>query len=266
MFAIKRYLLLALIALVFVVTVVAGGFVLYTKLKTASPEPEALAAMTSTDEVEVTAGSWLVFKPKDAVPRAGFIIYPGGLVDARAYAPTARDIAAEGYLAVIVPMPLNLAVLGSGKATDVIESFLEIDTWAVGGHSLGGAMASQYAHDNPDNVSGLVLWAAYPASSDNLSDSDLAVTSIYGTDDGLASLEEIEDSRPLLPPDTEFVPIEGGNHAQFGWYGPQSGDNPAAISHPEQQAQIVAATVALLERMLSDGTAPQNETGKRTHG
>jgi hypothetical protein len=29
------------------------------------------------------------------------------------------------------------------------------------------------------------------------------------------------------------VSIEGGNHAQFGWYGPQEGDNPATISREE---------------------------------
>ncbi|MFN2217904.1 MAG: alpha/beta hydrolase, partial [Anaerolineae bacterium] len=37
-----------------------------------------------------------------------------------------------------------------------------------------------------------------------------------------------------------------GNHAQFGWYGAQSGDNPATISHEEQLQETVAATLALL--------------------
>ena len=41
--------------------------------------------------------------------------------------------------------------------------------------------------------------------------------------------------------------IEGGNHAQFGNYGPQKGDPPAAISAQEQQAQTVAAIEAFLE-------------------
>jgi hypothetical protein len=42
------------------------------------------------------------------------------------------------------------------------------------------------------------------------------------------------------------VPIEGGNHAQFGWYGTQAGDGQATISREAQQAQIVDATTALL--------------------
>jgi hypothetical protein len=96
-------------------------------------------------------------------------------------------------------------------------------------------------------VAGLGLWAAYPAGSSDLSGRDLAVASIYGTRDGLATEEEIAASRPLLPPDTQWTAIEGGNHAQFGWYGPQSGDNEATISREEQQAQIVAATLELLQ-------------------
>jgi pimeloyl-ACP methyl ester carboxylesterase len=244
------------IIIVILLSVIAGGFVLYTKLKTASPEAQALTAMESTERVAVSSDNWIVFKPRDGSLESGLIFYPGGLVDPRAYAPMARDIAAEGYPVVIVPMPFNLAVFGSGKATDVMKAFPDVEHWAVGGHSLGGAMASRYARQNPTSVSGLVLWAAYPSSSDDLSDSDVAVTSVYATLDGLASVEEIEDSRTLLPPDTRFVPIDGGNHAQFGWYGPQSGDNPAAISPSEQQAQIVAATVALLERMQSDEPKP----------
>ncbi len=37
------------------------------------------------------------------------------------------------------------------------------------------------------------------------------------------------------------VEIQGGNHAQFGNYGPQKGDLPATISAQEQQAQTAAA-------------------------
>jgi hypothetical protein len=53
----------------------------------------------------------------------------------------------------------------------------------------------------------------------------------------------------LLPPDTQWTAIEGGNHAQFGWYGPQSGDHPATISRTAQQARTVRATIDLLRTM-----------------
>jgi pimeloyl-ACP methyl ester carboxylesterase len=124
-----------------------------------------------------------------------------------------------------------------------------IESWAIGGHSLGGAMAANYAHSKPEAVQGLVLWAAYPASGDDLSVYKLATSSIYGTRDGLATPDKIDASRPLLPPDTAWTAIEGGNHVQFGWYGPQAGDNEATISREEQQSQIVAATLQLLQRL-----------------
>jgi hypothetical protein len=75
------------------------------------------------------------------------------------------------------------------------------------------------------------------------------VTSIYGTLDGVATPEEVMGGSPLLPANTNWVPIEGGNHAQFGWYGEQDGDNAAAISREAQVDQIVAATVALLSQI-----------------
>ena len=97
---------------------------------------------------------------------------------------------------------------------------------------------------------GLALWASYPASSDDLSGrSDLAATSIYGTADGVAAMEDVLGGEPLLPAATVWVPIEGGNHAQFGWYGPQSDADVATISREEQQAQIIAATLALLQQV-----------------
>jgi dienelactone hydrolase len=208
--------------------------------------PEALAALESDAQVHVETDPWLVFRPVTQDPTTGLILYPGGRVDPRAYAPTARALAEEGYLVVIVPMPLNLAFFAPGRAADVMTAFPGVEDWAIGGHSLGGAMAANFAYGNPETAQGLVLWASYPAGSDDLSGRDLAVSSIYGTRDGLATGDEIGASRSLLPPDTQWTAIEGGNHAQFGWYGPQSGDNEATISREEQQAQIVAATLQLL--------------------
>jgi predicted esterase len=215
----------------------------------AAPMPEALAALASDARVHVETDPWLVFRPDDQDPSVGLILYPGGRVDPRAYAPAARALAEEGHLVVIVPMPLNLAVFAPGRAAEVMAAFPGIENWAVGGHSLGGSMAANFAHSNPETVRGLVLWASYPAGSDDLSGHQLAASSIYGTRDGLATPDKIDASRSLLPPDADWTAIEGGNHAQFGWYGPQSGDNEATISREEQQAQIVAATLRLLRQL-----------------
>jgi len=217
----------------------------------AQPQRPALAALVSGDTVTVHSTPWIAFAP--AEPKAtGLILYPGGRVDPRAYATSARALADSGYLTVIVPMPLNLAVFAPGRASEVMQAYPEIERWVIGGHSLGGAMAANFAAEHPEAVDGLVLWGAYPAGGDDLSNRELKVASISGSLDGLTDPRAIEESRPLLPPDTAFVEIDGGNHAQFGDYGPQSGDNPATISASEQMDQVIAATLAALRRVDDD--------------
>ena len=242
----KWWWLLPLLLLLPVVAV--AGFMIWAGTGP-EPMPEALAALQSDDAVQVETEPWFIFRPSADEPVNGLVLYPGGRVDPRAYAPAARAIAEEGFLVVIAPMPLNLAFFAPDRAAEIMAAFPEIEHWAVGGHSLGGAMTAQFAHQNPGAVSGLALWASYPADSSDLSGRDLGVASIYGTRDGVATADEIDASRPLLPPDTQRTAIEGGNHAQFGWYGPQPGDNEATISREEQQAQVVDATLKLLRRL-----------------
>jgi hypothetical protein len=234
----------ALIILVVLGIALAGGLVWLNDL--ADPTAEASVAMATGETVSVSSDGAIVFEPADP-STTGFIIYPGGRVAAEAYAPIARQIAEAGYLTAITPMPFGLAVLSPDAAGGVIADHPEIERWVIGGHSLGGAMAAQYAAGHSEDIEGLVLWAAYPAGGTDLSDGDLLVTSISASEDGLASAEEIEASAAQLPPDTTFVEIEGGNHAGFGSYGPQGGDGAATISPAEQQAQVVEATLTLLE-------------------
>ena len=238
----KKRWWLVLIGILFATVI---GFIAWGLIIPA-PMPEALAALQPDSQVSVSTEPWLVFQPAQQVPSTGFIIYPGGRVDPRAYAPQAHEIAAHGYLVVIVPMPLNLAVLGSGQASSVIQAFPDIEKWVIGGHSLGGSMAALYAYNHNDQIDGLVLWASYPASSNNLSNSAIKTSSISASLDGLATPDKIDASHSLLPADTTWVQIAGGNHAQFGWYGDQPGDNPATISRVEQQAQVIQSTLELL--------------------
>lgn len=240
------------ISILSLLILVVGAFVLWATAVPA-PLPQAIEALESTSRAEFREeNGWLVYSPVGKSSASGLIIYPGGRVDARAYAPFAQAIAEAGYTAVIVPMPLNLAVFAPARAQNIIIAFPEIEHWAIAGHSLGGAMAANFADANPDLVDGVAFWASYPAQGDALDDQEIAVVSIYGTRDGLATVEDIEGSRPLLPEDTVWVPIEGGNHAQFGWYGSQSGDNPATVSPLAQQDATVAATIALLDKISMD--------------
>ncbi|MFP3855103.1 MAG: alpha/beta hydrolase [Anaerolineales bacterium] len=248
-----RLLIPVILGVLLLILLIAGAFWLANPYQ---PLPEAQTAMVSDSVVRVHEEPWLIFEPRTLNPTAGLILYPGGRVAPEAYAPTARALAEQGNLVVIVPMPLNLAVLAPNAAAEVIEQMELVQHWAIGGHSLGGAMAARFADNNPDLVDGLVLWASYPARSNDLSRSDLAVVSVFASADGLAGPQEVLASAPLLPSDARFVEIDGGNHAQFGWYGPQSGDGQADISLPAQQQVIIDATSDLLEGLSSQGAPP----------
>lgn len=242
----RRYKVL--IAVAIVILAVFAGFVIWAETPPA-PMQQAYDALQSDASVTVTQGQWIVFQPKNTNYTTGFIFYPGGRINPISYAPYAHEIAAQGYLVVIVPMPLNLAVFGINEANNVIAAYPNLTHWAIGGHSLGGTMAAQYIQDNPGKVQGLALWTSYPPSGVNLSNSNISVVTIHGTNDGLVSSQQITDSLKQLPPDTVRVEIDGGNHAQFGWYGPQSGDNSASISREQQQNITVNATVQMLSKL-----------------
>jgi len=239
-----RYLLIGLAT---ILLLAVAGFVVWAA-NPLGPEERALVALEAGDNVTVNVGDFIVFQPTDVNPDTGFIFYPGGRVDYRSYAPALHEIAAQGYLVALVRAPLNLMVFDPNKAADVFPLFPQIEHWAVGGHSLGGAMAANYLYTHPDAGEGLVLWASYPADNNDLSASGLKVLSIYGTLD-MAGMEKFDVSRALLPAETTWVVIDGGNHAQFGDYGLQPGDNRATISTDDQQAQIVTATVDFLDSL-----------------
>jgi pimeloyl-ACP methyl ester carboxylesterase len=168
----------------------------------------------------------------------GLIFFPGGLVEPTAYAPILHKIAGEGVLVIIVPMPLNLAILNPGAANVVIDTYPQISKWILAGHSLGGATAAIYAENNPTKIDAIALWDSYPPNNADLSNNSISAISIFGTTNNFPNTDNFNDKRHLYPDDTLFVAIEGANHAQFGDYGPQKGDVVAAISLAEQHERV----------------------------
>jgi dienelactone hydrolase len=231
-----------------VIVLVVAGLGGAWLLRPQSLLPEAVSAVESTGAVTVDAhDDRITFSPAGTGPATGLILYPGGRVPPAAYAPAARDIAARGYLVVIVAVPFNLAVLGVDAAAPVIAAHPQIRRWAVGGHSLGGAMAAQFLSGGARGVDGLVLWAGYSAA--DLSGLGLRVAVIHGSLD--AGAERFVDPTSLarLGDSVTITIIDGGNHEQMGWYTGQPNDPPATISREEQGRRVVEATVALLEAL-----------------
>ena len=243
----KKKRLLKLIP--FVIIILLVGYSAFWVSSYSKPTEDAIAVFNSNSTIDVTRDKFITFTPKYQEATTGFIFYPGGKVAPEAYAPLCSKIAAKGYKVVIVPMPLNLAILSGDKGNEVIAAYPEIKNWAIGGHSLGGVMAASFAHNHLDLVKGLIMYAAYPQNKDDLSTSNLKVLSLWGSEDGCADITKVTGAKDILPKDTEFKSITGANHAQFGNYGNQKGDNPAKISSVEQQNLAVQYTVSLLSEV-----------------
>ena len=239
----KKKILLFIIVILATFTI---SFVVWTNNSSKAEQP-ALDALTSDSLVSYTQEDWIVFSPIAKQANTGFIFYPGGKVEPEAYAPALKEIAAQGYLVVNVPMPLNLAVFAINKADEVIEAYPEIESWVIGGHCLGGSMAAAYAQNNQESIDGLIFWASYPGG--DMTDLKMPILSIYGTND--MGIDGILESDVNLPNNTIWEIIEGGNHAQFGYYGEQEGDGSATISAEDQQHQIIKSTLSFLDQFFN---------------
>ena len=188
----------------------------------------ALAALSSTGSYNVVDNSnYITFTPTANKSSIGIIFYPGAKVQPEAYSVIASKLAMNGYTTIIVKMPFNLAIFGVNKADDVIALHPEISTWVIGGHSLGGVFASDYAVNHQSKIKGVIYLAAYPNT--NASNATFKALSIRGSLDGLATTNQISENLNKFPANTTFITITGGNHANFGNYGLQEGDNNSTI-------------------------------------
>ncbi len=214
------------------------------------PQQPALDALQSDAQVTVTQhDGFITFEPVNVTPITGFVFYPGGRVDYRVYSPVLHQIAAQGYFVAVVKVTINLAFFDINAADKVIAQYPNIQHWAVGGHSLGGVASASYVAKHLSTFDGIVFWASYP-SDDSLKDTALKALLVYGTNDMAGSTAYTDQSLlAKFPANTQIVSIEGGNHAQFGSYGPQAGDKEATIPAEEQWAQATAATVQFLESL-----------------
>ncbi|MFD2372098.1 alpha/beta fold hydrolase [Brevibacillus sp. GCM10020057] len=204
------------------------------------PDQAAWAAMQGGEGITVIdTRDWLAFEGGET-RRPNVILYPGALIKAESYAPVARLLASSGYRVFVARMPLNLAVIDVERARQVLQAYPH-QPFVIGGHSLGGAMAARFAASHLDRIVGVFLLGAYPDRKGDLKDSGLPVLSLLGSRDGVVKREKYESGKQYLPKNTRYMSIEGGNHAQFGSYGPQEGDHPAAITPQEQWQQTVAA-------------------------
>ena len=234
------------IAIIVVVALVCAGAWWVNDYYHADDAALAIVADENGDADGVTvqrlSDKAIAFVPEH--PECGFIFYPGAKVQPEAYAPLMQQCAERGILCVLVKPLFNLSILDANLADGIEAQFPAVDDWMIGGHSLGGAIASDYAARHEGDFTAIVFLAAYPTA--DLAAFDGQVLSMAGSNDGVLNWNRYDAATNLLPADAKSQTIEGGNHAYFGNYGEQAGDGTATITRAEQQAQAVDAIAELM--------------------
>jgi pimeloyl-ACP methyl ester carboxylesterase len=213
--------------------------------------PDGVLRSSPTISV-VDGATMLEFIPSSPGTKAALIFLCGGGVSAHAYAPLLRPLAEAGHPVFVVKLPYRMAPLESHKqaavdrARGVIAAHPQITHWVVSGHSLGGALACRAAQSDSKSLSALVLIGTTHPREDDLSSLPVPVTKIYASNDGVAPPDRVLSNRRLLPNDTQWLEIKGGNHSQFGHYGHQLFDGNATISRESQQTATRSALLDVL--------------------
>ncbi|WP_208561001.1 alpha/beta hydrolase [Marinilactibacillus kalidii] len=241
---IKKYWKRIVLFFVLFIFIILGAGFAYVRSATYEAMPEALAILQ--DEEVSIENNMIRVEPETEVV-GNIVFYQGGFVEPEAYLPLAKRLSEEGYNVYIPHMPLNLAILGINRFEDVIEAYPSDQPWYIAGHSLGGTSGLLYTIDHLDQIEGALLMGSYPSDGADLSQSDLTVLSIYATNDQVINEERYEAARALLPEDTTYEVIEGGNHSNFGYYGFQKGDGKSENTREEQLEEVVKSFLQIVE-------------------
>jgi pimeloyl-ACP methyl ester carboxylesterase len=225
------------------VVIAVAGIVVYSQVGVMGAEPDPLAEVRDEPAIVYTDdAAAVVLTPAENANGSGLVFIPGAKVTAEAYAWKLSGIVEDGTTVVITKPWLNLAFFDLRPLSTFTDLAPDVQSWAVGGHSLGGVKACQLATD----ADALVLFASYCAN--DLSSSDLPVLSLGGEEDGLSTPQKIADAASLLPADAEFIEIPGASHASFGDYGPQPGDGTPTISDADMRDILTTDLESFLPR------------------
>lgn len=240
----KRWQKVSVYIIILMVVGLLGGW-FYIQSSTYQPTETAVETAASAEKEKDV----LVFEGSDENPT--ILFYQGAFVENASYSIWAEQVAEAGYTVYLLKQPLNLAILGQNSAEKLIKE-KHIDSYIIGGHSLGGVIGSRFAHAHVEDqkLKGVFFLASYPDEKGTLASFDGGVLSITAENDAVLNREKFGESKEYLPKNTVFEEIQGGNHAGFGSYGEQKGDGQATITDAEQQ-KLVAAMIIRWASQLS---------------
>ena len=243
-----RVLRRTVVSIAVVLVLLTVAFLFYANLVMRGERDKAIDVWTDSDVQVTSTDHSIVLSPTGRPSGNGLVFIPGAKVDPYAYMYKLSGIVSQSGVTVVITKPtLNLAFFDQRPLSTFTEDAPDVVRWFVGGHSLGGVRACQLAGSpdaGPPTISGLVLFGSYCAN--DLSDTQLRVLSLSGSEDGLSTPAKIEATKDLLPAGTTFTVIEGADHASFGDYGFQPGDNPATKSSADVRDEITQALFALI--------------------
>ena len=223
-----------------VIVALAVAYSIYYLTDCSHAESTATDYLNGTDDVNVTKIDKELYLDGYGNDTA-LIFYPGAKIEYISYLPMLCELSSKGIDCYLVEMPFNIALFGENEADKIINT-TNYSKYVLCGHSLGGVVASSYmVHSGKGD--GLILLAGYP--TENITKPTL---SIYGSNDGNLNKKSYDEAKPLMSNMTEHV-IDGGNHAQFGYYGKQSGDNEANITPENQQNQTVGTILEFISKL-----------------
>lgn len=228
-------------------TVIVIALYFFIRLNTYQAMPEAVNLLGH--ERVHQENNWIRIEPEEF--SSSIVLYQGGLVEEESYLPLAFQLSEKGHRVFLPSQPFNLAILDVSAFEDIYDTYQDETNWWLGGHSLGGASASIFASSNKELLDGLVFLASYPSGNSDLSDSNLPVLSITGSEDEILNWDSYNEASSNLPEGTESVKIEGGNHSNFGYYGFQSGDGESQISREDQHTQVATLISEFIENNTS---------------
>lgn len=229
------------IAIVIILLLIVGFAIFYIS-DYYHAEKVAVDSLNGTDNVSVikTSNGMLLDGPGNDT---ALIFYPGAKIEYTSYAPLLMNLSSQGIDCYLVEMPFNLAFLGQNSADEIIDSG-NYSHYFISGHSLGGAMAASYVNGT-NKTDGLILFAAYSTS-----EIEKPVLSIYGSEDKVLNMDKYNGSKGFIDENLTEVEISGANHAQFAYYGNQSGDGVAKISAESQQEECVGEIIDFINGVL----------------
>jgi hypothetical protein len=204
-------------------------FVLGLSACSTKPMPEALESAKQAQQED----DYYLFEAESPTTDTCYIYYPGGLVNAEAYAPYATEVAAAGTHTFLLRLTLDLAMLDVDAAEDAKQSeFAKANckNFVLGGHSLGGIGIALYGAKHPQD--GLLFISSYAHKEDLVNNHQGPVMVVSASNDLLATKEEIEEAKVNLPATAQY--------------------SEATISRQQQQQQLVVLTMDLIGQMKTN--------------